>query len=162
MTRSRTYTWEEPSGPVRAAASMSGLEVMRALLVGELPPPPMLQTVGGQLAEVEAGRVVFTIKAAEYMYNPLGTVHGGLFATVLDSACGCAVQTRLDAGVGYTSLDLSVKFLRAMTAESGDVRCVGTVTHVGRRTALAEARMTDEDDRLLATATSSCLIFGKP
>jgi uncharacterized protein (TIGR00369 family) len=162
MTRSRTYAWEDPTRAVAAAATMSGLEIVQALMTGELPAPPMIQTAGLQLAEVAPGRVVLTAKAAEYMYNPLGSVHGGLLATMLDTAAGCAVHTRLPVGVRYTSLDLSVKFLRAMTTESGAVRCVGTVTHLGRRTALAEARVTDENERLLATATSSCLILGKP
>jgi uncharacterized protein (TIGR00369 family) len=102
---------------------------------------------------------VFTTRAAEYMYNPIGSVHGGVFATLLDSAAGCAVHSMIPAGGRYTSLDLSVKFLKSMTVASGEVRCVGTVTHFGKRTALAEARMTDEQDRLLATATSSCLIL---
>lgn len=159
MTRTRTYHWEDPSLPVQAAATMTGLEIIRALRSGELPPPPMIQTLGLQMAEVDPGRVVLTVKAAEFMYNPLGSVHGGLFASMLDTATGCAVHTMLPVGVGYTTLDLSVKFLRPMTVSSGEVRCVGTVTHLGKRTALAEARMTDENDKLLATATSSCLIL---
>jgi uncharacterized protein (TIGR00369 family) len=158
-TRTRTYHWEDPSIPVRAATGMSGLDTMRALLTGELPKPPILQTLGFDLLEVEPGRAVFGTKAAEHMYNPIGSVHGGVFATLLDSAAGCAVHTMLPAGVRYTSLDLSVKFLKAMTVDSGEVKCTGTVTHFGRRTALAEARLTDENDRLLATATSSCLIL---
>jgi uncharacterized protein (TIGR00369 family) len=146
-TRTRTYQWEDPSIPARAASRLSGLDVMRSLLAGELPAPPILQTLGFRLAEVGSGRVVFSVHAAEYMYNPI------------DSAAGCAVHTMLPVGARYTSLDLSVKFLRGMTVESGEVRCTGTVTHIGRRTSLAEARMTDENDRLLATATSSCLIL---
>jgi uncharacterized protein (TIGR00369 family) len=158
-TRTRTYHWDDPSIPARAASRRSGLDLMRALLTGELPAAPIGHTLGFRLAEVDPGRVVFSVRAAEYMYNPIGSVHGGVYATLLDSATGCAVHTMLPAGARYTSLDLSVKFLRAMTRESGEVRCVGTVTHLGRRTALAEARMTDENDRLLATATSSCLIL---
>jgi uncharacterized protein (TIGR00369 family) len=158
-TRTRTYQWEDPSIPARAASRLSGLDVMRSLLAGELPAPPILQTLGFRLAEVGSGRVVFSVHAAEYMYNPIGSVHGGVYAAVLDSAAGCAVHTMLPVGARYTSLDLSVKFLRGMTVESGEVRCTGTVTHIGRRTSLAEARMTDENDRLLATATSSCLIL---
>jgi uncharacterized protein (TIGR00369 family) len=158
--RIRTYQWDDPLIPARAAQDMSGLELMRALVAGDLPKPPIAHTLGFELIEVDRGRAVFSIRAAEYMYNPIGSVHGGVYATLLDSAAGCAVHTMLPAGTRYTSLDLSVKFLRAMGAESGDVRCIGTVVHLGSRTALAEARMTDKDDRLLATATSSCLILG--
>jgi uncharacterized protein (TIGR00369 family) len=158
--RTRTYQWDDPLIPARAAQEMSGLEAMRALVAGEAPKPPIAHTLGFDLVDVDRGRAVFTIRAAEYMYNPIGSIHGGVYATLLDSAAGCAVHTMLPAGTRYTTLDLSVKFLRAMTAESGTVRCIGTVTHLGGRTALAEARMLDEDDRLLATATSSCLILG--
>ncbi|MFI5313648.1 MAG: PaaI family thioesterase [Candidatus Dormibacteria bacterium] len=158
--RIRTYHWDDPLIPARAAKDMSGLELMRALVAGDLPKPPIADTLGFDLIEVDSGRAVFSIRSAEYMYNPIGSVHGGVYATLLDSAAGCAVHTMLPAGTRYTSLDLSVKFLRAMTAESGEVRCIGTVSHLGSRTALAEARMLDADGRLLATATSSCLILG--
>jgi uncharacterized protein (TIGR00369 family) len=158
--RTRTYQWDDPLIPARAAQEMSGLELMRALVAGEIPKPPIAHTLGFDLVEVDRGRAVFTIRAAEYMYNPIGSIHGGIYATLLDAAAGCAVHTMLPAGTRYTSLDLSVKFLRGMTAESGEVRCVGTVTHLGSRTALAEARMIDAGDRLLATATSTCLILG--
>ena len=98
----------------------------------------------------------------EFHYNPLGTVHGGMLATLLDTAAGCAVHTTLPAGVGYTSMDLSVKYLRPVTVASGTLRCVGTVLQRGRRTALAEARLTDAADRLVAHATSTCLLFDLP
>jgi uncharacterized protein (TIGR00369 family) len=159
MTRTRTYDWDDPSLPVRAAAGMNGLDLLRLMRKGELPPPPIMQTLGIRLVEVDFGRAVFAAQAAEYMYNPIGSVHGGVLATLLDAAAGCAVHTMIPAGGRYTSLDLSVKFLSSMTVDSGEVRCVGTVTHFGKRTSLAEARMTDENDRLLATATSSCLIL---
>jgi uncharacterized protein (TIGR00369 family) len=158
--RTRTYHWDDPLIPARAAQDMSGLELMRAVAAGDLPKPPIAHTLGFDLVDVDRGRAVFHVRTAEYMYNPIGSVHGGVYATLLDSAAGCAVHTMLSAGTRYTTLDLSVKFLRAMTAESGTVRCIGTVTHLGSRTALAEARMVDESDRLLATATSSCLILG--
>ena len=95
-----------------------------------------------------------------FHYNPLGGVHGGMISTLLDTAAGCAVHSSLDVGQGYTSLDLTVKFLRPVTVESGQLTCVGTVLSRGRRTALAEAQLTDENGRLLAHATSSCMIFG--
>jgi uncharacterized protein (TIGR00369 family) len=102
---------------------------------------------------------VFSLEPAEHHYNPIGSVHGGVFATLLDSAAGCAVHSTLPAGVGYTSVDLNVKFLRGMTTDTGRVTCEGRVVHGGRRMVLAEATLTDGSGRLLATATSSCLVF---
>jgi uncharacterized protein (TIGR00369 family) len=157
--RERTYTWVDPQAYVEAAQGRSGIELFRYLLDNDFPAPPIAQTLGFRLVEVDKGLAVFAIEPAEYLYNPIGSVHGGVYATLLDSAAGCAVHTTLDEGVGYTSLDLAVKFLRGMTPDGGEVRAIGTVTHSGRRTALAEARMVDSKGRLLATATSSCLIL---
>jgi uncharacterized protein (TIGR00369 family) len=158
-TRTRSYEWGDPFVSATAARTSAGIDVLRALAAGELPAPPILATLGFELESVEPGRVVFAVDPAEYHYNPIGSMHGGVYATVLDSATGCAVHSLLPAGVGYTSLDLTVKFLRQIVVETGRVRCVGTVTHLGGRTALAEARLTDERDRLLATATSSILLI---
>ncbi|MGZ4507461.1 MAG: PaaI family thioesterase [Blastococcus sp.] len=158
-TRTRSYEWGDPLVSAAAVRTTAGIDVLRALADGELPAPPILATLGFELESVEPGRVVFAVDPAEYHYNPIGSVHGGVYATVLDSATGCAVHSLLPAGVGYTSLDLTVKFLRAVVVETGRVRCVGTVTHLGGRTALAEARLTDARDRLLATATSSILLI---
>jgi uncharacterized protein (TIGR00369 family) len=118
-----------------------------------------MHTLGYSGMSVEDGRVVFTMPAREYHYNPLGTVHGGVLATLLDTATGCAVHSTLPAGFGYTSLDLTTKFLRPVTVASGTLRCEGTVINRGRTTALSEARLYDEADRLVAYATSSCMIF---
>ncbi|HEV7210776.1 MAG TPA: PaaI family thioesterase [Blastococcus sp.] len=157
--RTRSYAWGDPRASATAARTSAGIDVLRALAAGELPPAPVAATLGFELEAVEPGRVVFTLDPAEYHYNPIGSVHGGVYATLLDSAAGCAVHSLLPAGVGYTSLDLTVKFLRQVVVETGRVRCVGTVTHLGGRTALAEARITDQRDRLLATATSSILLI---
>jgi uncharacterized protein (TIGR00369 family) len=157
--RTRSYAWGDPLASATAARTSAGIDVLRALAAGELPPAPVAATLGFELEAVEPGRVVFTLDPAEYHYNPIGSVHGGVYATLLDSAAGCAVHSLLPAGVGYTSLDLTVKFLRQVVVETGRVRCVGTVTHLGGRTALAEARITDQRDRLLATATSSILLI---
>jgi uncharacterized protein (TIGR00369 family) len=157
--RERTYSWVDPKAYVEAASGRSGLELFRYLLDNDFPPPPIAQTLGFRLVEVDKGLAVFAIEPAEYLYNPIGSVHGGVYATLLDSAAGCAVHTTLAESVNYTSLDLAVKFLRGMSPDGGEVRAIGTVTHSGRRTALAEARMVDEKGRLLATATSSCLIL---
>lgn len=157
--RQRTYSWVDPQVYVEAAQGRSGLELFRYLLDNDVPPPPIAQTLGFRLVEVDKGLAIFAIEPHEHLYNPIGSVHGGVYATLLDSAAGCAVHTTLAEGVGYTSLDLAVKFLRGMSPDGGEVRAIGTVVHSGRRTALAEAKMVDEKGRLLATATSSCLIL---
>jgi uncharacterized protein (TIGR00369 family) len=159
VSNERTHTWEDPAG-MAAAAGLDGMTVFTKMQAGELPAPPILSLVGFELASVEEGRVVFTMVPGEYQYNPLGTVHGGVYATLLDSAMGCAVHTTLPAGVGYTSLDLDVKFLRPMTAATGRVDATGWVVNAGRRTALAHAELRAvEGDKLLATASSSCIIL---
>lgn len=157
--RTRTVTWQDPLATARAATGLTGLQFLKSMAAGELPAPPIMHTFGAWLESAEAGRVVFCLDPAEYHYNPIGSVHGGVFATLLDSGAGCAVHSMLEAGVGYTSIDLSVKFLGAMRIDTGQVRCTGTVTHLGRRTALAEARIETAAGKLLATATSSCLIL---
>lgn len=110
----------------------------------------------------EEGSVTLELEPQEFHYNPLGTVHGGVISTLLDTAAACSVHSTLPAGVGYTSMDLNVKFLRAVTVDSGRLTCTGTVLQRGRRTALAEARLTDAAGRLIAHATSSCLLFELP
>ncbi len=157
--RTRTFTWEDPLIGARAATKLSGLDYLRAMASGALPAPPLLHTLNMRLESVEAGVAVFAMTPAEFHYNPIGSVHGGVYSTLLDSAAGCAVQTLLPAGTGYTSLDLSVRFLRPIRVDTGDITCTGTVRNLGRRTALAEAALTSSQGKLLATATSSCLIF---
>lgn len=157
--RLRTIEWSDPLGPAEAARSRSGLEFLQAMVNGEIPQPPVMSTIGGRLEHVSAGTAVFTLTPAEFHYNPIGSVHGGMYCTLLDSAAACAVHSMLPAGVAYTSLDLSVRFIGAISVETGPVRCTGTVTHLGRRTALAEAKLTTGAGKLLATATSNCLIL---
>ncbi|MEV6192438.1 PaaI family thioesterase [Streptomyces sp. NPDC051920] len=159
MGRSRTYDWEDPAVSADAVARYSGLDFLREIQAGRLPAPPIAATLGMVLDEVEHGRVVFSLVPGEEHYNPIGSVHGGVYATLLDSAAGCAVQSVLPRGSGYTSLDLNVKFLRPVTVATGAVRAVGTVLNSGRRTALAQAELFDASDRLLAHTTSSCLLF---
>ncbi|HET7229927.1 MAG TPA: PaaI family thioesterase [Longimicrobium sp.] len=157
--RERTVAWEDPLRGARAARGMTGMEYLRAMMAGEYPPPPIAHTLGFTLAEVDDGRAVFTCEPAEYHYNPIGMVHGGVAATLMDSAMGCAVHTRLPAGAGYTTLEMKVNLLRAITVDTGPLRCEGTLIHLGRTTALAEARITDAAGKLLAHATSTCLIL---
>ncbi|HEY9326944.1 MAG TPA: PaaI family thioesterase [Streptomyces sp.] len=162
MGRTRTYSWDDPSIPAQAAREMSGLDFLREVRAGRLAAAPIGKTMDFALDEVEHGRAVFSLLPGEEHYNPIGSMHGGVFATLLDSAAGCAVQSTLPAGTAYTSLDLTVKFLRPVTVDTGRVRAVGTVLSGGRRTALAQAQLLDASDRLLAHATSSCLLFPVP
>jgi uncharacterized protein (TIGR00369 family) len=138
---------------------LGGLDLLHAMINGELPPPPVMQMLGMDGIEADEGRVTVFMTPREFHYNPLGTVHGGVLATLLDTATGCAVQSTLPAGMGYTSVDLSTKFLRPVTIDSGLLRCQGVMISRGRRTALAEARLTDAGDRLVAHATSTCMLF---
>jgi uncharacterized protein (TIGR00369 family) len=161
MRRSRTITWDDPLESFKAAAGMSGLEFLRAVGEGRMPQPPMARLMGFEGFEAEEGRVVFTAVPAEYHYNPIGVVHAGLAMTLLDSAMGCAVQSTLPAGVGYTTLETKVNFARPITKETGRVLCEGKIVHGGRTVATAEGRVVAEDTgKLLAHGTSTCLIFG--
>jgi uncharacterized protein (TIGR00369 family) len=157
--RERTHYWQDPKAAAAAGLTMDGLPFLQAMIAGELPPPPIGDTLGYTLREVEKGRAVFEFEASEFHYNPIGSVHGGVYATLLDSATGCAVHSMLSAGDRYTTLDLTVKFLRGITADTGPLVCEGTVIHLGRQTALAEARLLGKDDKLYAHATSSLMIF---
>ena len=157
--RTRTVSWEDPAPGAEAAREMSGLEYLRAMMRGELPEPPIAGLLGFGFVEVEEGRVVFECEPAEYHYNPIGSVHGGLACTLFDSAMGCAVHTGLPAGVGYTTVELKVNFLRPITTATGRLLCEGTSIHVGGRIATAEARLTDESGRLYGHATTTCMVF---
>jgi len=160
-TRSRTLEWSDPVATAGAGAEMAGIDYMRAVIAGELPPPPIAIVMNMAPIELDEGRVVFAGEPGEEHYNPIGVVHGGYAATILDSALGCAVHTTLPAGVAYTSLGLEVKYLRPITRDTGRVLCEGTVVHRGRRQATAEARLTAADTgKLLATGTSTLMIFG--
>ncbi|MET0644975.1 MAG: PaaI family thioesterase [Pyrinomonadaceae bacterium] len=157
--RTRTFSWEDPRALAEAARGLTGLEFLNKVASGELPRPPISALMNFGLAELEEGRVVFTAEPAEYHYNPIGVVHGGLAATLLDSAMGCAVHSVLPAGAGYTTLEIKVNYVRALTAETGEVRCEARVIHVGGRTATAEGKVLDAAGKLYAHATTTCIIF---
>ncbi len=157
--RTRTITWEDPTHAVETGKTMSGIQYLKALQAGELPPPPIAVLMGMWITEVDEGRVVFAAEPAEYHYNPLGTVHGGMAATLLDSAVGCAVQSALPAGTGYTTLELKVNYLRPLTSRTGVIHCEGKVIHVGGRIATAEGKVTDASGALYAHATTTCMLF---
>ena len=138
--------------PIELARTLDGLELFEGLLAGRYPAPPIMRTLGFSLLEVEAGRVVFG-------YNPLGSVHGGVAATLLDSVMGCCIHTMLKAGTGYTTVEIKVNYVRAMTDRTGPVRAEGKVINVGSRIATSEGRLIDAAGKLLAHGTTTCLIF---
>ena len=142
------------------AAAMSGMEFIRAVFDGTFPPPPIMATMAITGGEAGEGKVVFAGEAGEFLYNPIGVVHAGFAMTILDSAMGCAVHTTLAVGERYTTLETKVNFVRAITAETGPVRCEGVVVHRGGRVATAEGRLFAENSgKLLAHATSTCLVI---
>jgi uncharacterized protein (TIGR00369 family) len=144
----------------RLGREYDGIGFLRAIAGGELPPPPIADLLGFDIRAIEPGAVTFAMQPRLEHYNPLGMVHGGVSATLLDTVIGCAVQTKLSRGTGYTTLDLQVRYLRPVSVRTGTVLATGTVVHLGRRTATAEARLIQEDTgRLLATATSSLLVM---
>jgi uncharacterized protein (TIGR00369 family) len=157
--RTRAFHWVDPAQTLAATSGRPGIDVLRDIASGVLPAPPIAMLMGFQLTVVEQGYAELTMEPAEFHYGSGCLVHAGVYATLLDSAAGCAVQTLLPVGMEYTSLDLNIKFLRRLTVETGAVRAVGTVTHYGKQTALVEARILNTAERLLATATSSCLVF---
>jgi uncharacterized protein (TIGR00369 family) len=162
MERNLSISWEDPVDGAARAAGMSGLEALRAMMAGELPPPPIGVLLGMEPVELSEGRAVFAAEPGERHYNPIGVVHGGLAATLLDSAMGCAVQTTLPAGAAYTTLELKVNFTRPITRDTGRVLCRAEVVHRGGRVATADGRVIAEDSgKLLAHGTTTCLVLGR-
>lgn len=160
MERSRTISWADPFELVKHADGRSGLELLREYSEGRLPPPPIAVTMGFNLTEVEEGTAVFEGESAEYLYSPIGFVHGGYAMTLLDSAMGCAIHSTLRAGDRYTTLELKTNFVRPITIETGRVRCEGAVIHRGTTVATAEGRLVAvSSGKLLAHGTTTCLIM---
>jgi uncharacterized protein (TIGR00369 family) len=160
VTRRRSFTWADPGPAAKAGRELAGLDYMLQIAGGTIAPPPIAELLGFTIVAAEHGRAVFAMEPAEWMYNPLGTVHGGVAATLLDSCMGCAVHTTLPAGVGYTTADLQVRYISAMADTTGRVLAEGRVVHVGGRTATAEGRLFAEgDERLIAHASTGCLIL---
>lgn len=145
--------------PRETLRSMSGLDFLTAILEGRLPTPPMAETLQFRLAKVEHGAVTFRGQPGPAFYNPIGTVHGGFAATLLDSCMACAVHSTLPIGTGYTTLEIKVNLVRPITEATGAVDAAGKVIHVGRTTATAEGRLTDAQGKLLAHGTTTCAVF---
>lgn len=157
--RTKVVTWEDPVPHAIAGRGMRGIDYLRKIAAGEVPAPPISRLMGFRVTEASDGHAVFEVTPGEEHYNPIGVVHGGLAATLLDSAMGVAVHATLGPGEGYTTLEIKVNYIRPMTRDTGPVRAIGDVVHVGRRTATAEARLEDANGKLLAHATSTCLIM---
>ena len=157
--RRRVLEWTDPMTTLAAAASSNGIDYLRSIVSGAAAPPPMAIVMNLSLESVERGRVVFTGMPGEEHYNPHGTVHGGYASTIFDTALGCAIHSTLDRGIGYTTLDLHVHFVRPITRATGTVRCEATVLHEGKRVATAEGKLYGGDGQLLGHATTTCLIF---
>jgi uncharacterized protein (TIGR00369 family) len=161
-SRRRTIAWVDPKATAKAGLAMAGIDYLKALAAGEMPEPPVVALLGIKLLLVEPGSVVMELPVGEHLYNPIGSVHGGMIATLLDSVMGCAVHSLVPLGKAYTTLEIKVNYLRALTDRMQSVRGEGRVVHFGRRQAVAEGKVVDVDGRLYATATTTCMILEAP
>ena len=158
-TRVRTIAWQDPALSAQAVPTMTGMEFLRAIGDGTLPRPPIFELMAIQPHELDEGRIVFKVQPAEYHYNPIGVAHGGLAATILDTAMACAIQTTLPLGIACTTIEMKLNYLRPLTSTTGMVFCEGKIISVGRTIATAEGRIVDADGRLYAHGTETCLIL---
>lgn len=159
VKRVRTVEWADPFVTAQAAATMSGLEFLQAMANGEVPPPPIGKLMNFGVTEVENGRVVFTAQPGEFHYNPVGAIHGGFAATLLDSAMACSILSTLPAGIGSTTVELHINYVRPLGVDVGEVFCTGEVIHAGKTVATAQGRLTDAAGKLYAHGTTTCLIL---
>jgi uncharacterized protein (TIGR00369 family) len=159
MARTLTVEWSDPAALANTGRTMAGIDFLRAIRDGRLPAPPIAQLMGFRLAEVEPGHAVFEVTPGEQHYNPIGVVHGGLAMTLLDSAMGVCIHTRLPPGTGYTTLEAKTNLVRAITSQTGKLRAIGKVVHLGSRVATAEGRLEDTAGKLYAHATTTCIVL---
>ena len=157
--RERTFSWGNPLEGAAKAMYMNGTEYLQAMTDGSLPLPPVMHTLDFHVGGLTPGSVTFVFTPQEFHYNPIGTVHGGVISAILDSAMGCSLHSLLPAGTGYTTLELKVNFLKAVTIQSGELKAVGKVISKGSRTALTEAQLLDNAGNIYAHAVSTCLIM---
>jgi uncharacterized protein (TIGR00369 family) len=157
--RSRTVTWQDPFILANLGGTASGLELLQRMVRGELPPPPIAELLGFRLVQVEPGFACFEIEPAEYHYNPIGVVHGGVAGIMLDSAMGCSVHTTLPPNTAYTTLEFKVNLVRAVTKDTGLLRCEGRLVYGGKRAATAEGKLVDREGKLYAHGTTTCMII---
>jgi uncharacterized protein (TIGR00369 family) len=157
--RERTVSWQDPMETAMAGRGREGLPFLRSMVDGEVPPPPIANLLGMRLVSVSPGEAVFALTPDESMYNPIGVVHGGIVCTLLDSALGCALHTTLPAGKGYTSVEIKVSYLKAVRHTSGLLTATGRVVRAGSRVGFTEGEVVDASGALVATATSTLLVF---
>ena len=157
-TRERLVRWDDPFAGLAHARELSGLDALRAVMAGTISPPPIAMLMNMRLVEASEGRAVFEAEPGEEHYNPVGVVHGGFALTLLDSALGCAIHATLPAGAIYGTIDVHARLVRAITKDTGTVRCEATVVNISRTLATSEARLTDRAGNLLATGTTACAI----
>jgi uncharacterized protein (TIGR00369 family) len=155
-----TVSWTDPAEALPSLGSLAGLDYLERVRDGRLPAPPIARVFGMRFGDIEDGRLSVTCDPREAFFNPLGSVHGGMACTMLDTALGCAAHTTLPAGTGYTSIDITVSYLRPILPSAGPLTATGTVIKRGRRVVFAEADLTDAAGTVYATATSSLLIVG--
>jgi len=159
VSATRTYEYESRPFDPAVARELSGLDYLRGILRGDLPAAPIAATLGFTISEVDHGRAVFIGTPDRFVYNPIGVVHGGYAATLLDSAMGCAVHSTLPAGKAYTTIDLSISLVRSLTERTGPIRSEAKVIHVGGSVVTAEGRIVGADGTLYAHATTTCLVL---
>jgi uncharacterized protein (TIGR00369 family) len=158
IKQSRTIEWEDPEAGFEAVKNKSGMDYLNAMNAGSLPLSPLVRTLDFRVESIEKGKVVFSFIPQGFHYNPIGSVHVGVLSSLLDSAMGCTLHSVLEAGSIYTTLELKVNFLKAATIHSGKLLATGKLIHTGQTTALVESTITDEQGRIFAHGTSTCLI----
>ncbi|NUQ05623.1 MAG: PaaI family thioesterase [Anaerolineae bacterium] len=159
ISRSRLVQWEDPAIAARAGAALNGLEILQAMIDGKIPSPPISHLLNFHLSEAEVGRVVFTGETGEFQYNPMGMVHGGVAATMLDSAMACSILSTLPQGIFSTTVELHINMVRPLFAETGRLICSAEIIHVGKTVATAQGRLTDATGKLYAHGTITCMIL---
>jgi uncharacterized protein (TIGR00369 family) len=157
--RRRTIEWNDPAPLIEKAASLSGLEYLRGMKEGTIPHPPICLLVGFVIVEVEEGRVVFELDPGEHLYNPFSVLHGGVTSGLLDAATGSAVHSTLPAGVGSTSIEIKVNYIRPIIKETGLIRCEAKILHAGNTIVVAEGKVIDGENKLYAVGLSTCMVF---
>ena len=157
--RSKVVEWHDPAPTTSRGLSMAGLDYLQAMVDGVLPPPPISGLMAFELTSVESGKVVFTCEPDESAYNPIGAIHGGLVCTLLDSVAGCALHSTLPQGKGYTSIEIKVNYLKAVRPTNGPLTATGTVVKAGSRVGFTEGVVVDATGAVVATASSTLLVF---
>lgn len=157
--RTRTFTWEDPKPGAAASQKMAGLDYLNAMISGEMAAPPIIKLMNIQMISAEPGKIIMELPIGEYHYNPIGSIHGGVAATILDSVMGCAVHSTLPAGRVYSTLEIKINYLRPMSEALGTVTAHGWVVNAGRKAAFAEAKIIDATGKLYATGSTTCAIW---